>query len=274
MTKPERQTKPFYNADMVAALNQCIDPEQQGGAYKAQFMPGIIDERMNTSDYTAPIWSDWHTSLSLRATGKSKQGNAVVVYAHVPHELSTPEGMQAARKAGLVNGAGKLSKNEFYRLLDLEDKENVFVVDYNALKNSESDVIPVSKALAHPQTIPFLGGSERAEAYLEKHKEAFGKNIGIWHSDDLGNEPVGRVLFVGGHNDDGNLNCGNSLNYDARFVGVREVLSAEGGEKKHEVPQEIMKSPSLEQVISLARGKFIAEAAMPGFEAELKKLYK
>lgn len=203
------------------ALRDC-----QEAGYDPQFMPALADARIEAPG-EARIWQPWYTTPSLRATGKTQQGNPVVVYAHVPNYFSNSDNITTAREAGLRNGAGRMPREEFQRLLDLKDDETVFVVDYNTLKNSPSDVIKVSNALKHPQTIPFLGGQERAESYLRRHEQVYQrKDIGIWHSDDLADEPMARVLALGVNNFDDGLNGNNDLNYLARFVGVRRGASA------------------------------------------------
>ena len=53
--------------------------------------------------------------------------------------------------------------------------------------------------MEHPQTIPFLGGSARAEQYLQQHKKVKGNEIGVWHTDDLADEPLGSLLFLGNY---------------------------------------------------------------------------
>ena len=197
------------------ALTQCLD-----AGYNPLFMPQIADGRILSSanDY---IVQNWFATPSVRVTGKSKGGNAVVVYAHVPNYFSNPANIKVARETGLVDGAGKMPLQDFYNLLDLEDSQSVYVVDYNTLLNSESGVIKVSEAMKHPQTIPFLGGQERAEKYLAKHKEFYGKTIGIWHFDDLGHVPQGRPLFVGNNYNNG-LDGDNDINNNGggRFLGV------------------------------------------------------
>ena len=58
--------------------------------------------------------------------------------------------------------------------------------------------------------------------------------------------------------------------------GLRGVLlqkTAEGDAKSQDVSQEIIKRPSLEQVVSRAKGRFVPESAIKEFEAEMKKLY-
>ena len=195
------------------------------GCYKAKcepvYMPQLVDARIN-SPKDSPVWK-WHTTPSVRVTGKTKQGNPVVVYAHVPNYFSKPNNVAKAVNEGLTNGAGKMPPKDFYKLLDQEDKENVFVVDYTKLKNSSSGAIDVTQAIEHPQTAPFLGGRARAEQYLAKHQQVYNTTkIGVWHYDDLlVDQPLGRVLFLGGSHSN-ILDADNDLNYDGRFLGVRK----------------------------------------------------
>jgi len=192
------------------ALTQCLE-----AGYTHLFIPQVADSRIcaSVNDY---VVQNWFSTPSVRVTGRSKGGKAVVVYGHVPNHFSNPANIKVAREAGLVNGAGKMPLLDFYNLLELEDGENVSVVDYNTLRSSESGVIKVNKAMKHPQTIPFLGGKDRAERYLAKHNEFYGDSIGIWHSDDLGDVPQGRPLFVFDY-----LGLyGGSLNYVGRVLGV------------------------------------------------------
>jgi len=198
--------------EALKELESAKDPE-----YEAQFMPEIIDTRIE-SPADSPIWQTWITAPSIRATGKTKQGNAVVVYAHIPNHFSKADNITKAINQGLVNGAGRLPQNEFQRILDLEDNERVFVIDYETLKRSTSDVISLSKALKHPQMIPFISGKEKAEKHLDEHKKIYGERIGVWHSDDLSDEPLARVLHVGFY--DGGLGGGGYLDGDVHFLGV------------------------------------------------------
>lgn len=231
------EAKEFYANRTDRALRNLQEEN-----YQAVFMPQIVDARLEASREDR-IFQTWYTTPSIKATGRTKQGNAVVVYAHIPNYFSNPDNIEKAINQGLVNYAGILPQKEFQKLLDLEDKKNVFVVDYNVLKNSSSCVIPVSKALKHPQTIPFLGGEERAEKYLQKHKEVYGNRMGIWHSDDLADdESFGRLLFLGNnyyYDLSGNSNFVNV----GRFVGVQNAV---GARKKIQHPTK----KQLEKVIS------------------------
>ncbi|MBI5398325.1 hypothetical protein HZB03_02575 [Candidatus Woesearchaeota archaeon] len=212
----------FQANGLEAALEACIEAK-----HTPLYMPEVVDERIAAAE-DSPLFQNWLTTPSVRVTGKSKGGNKVVVYGHVPNYFSNPSNIRKAREAGLRNGAGIMPEPEFYTLLDREDGKIVFVVDYDRLRKSNSDVISVDDALQHPQTIPFLGGKERAEQYLVKHKAVYSKNIGIWHSDDLDEKPLGRLLFLGYYGNYG-LYGGSVLYYFGRFLGVGAAEPREDG---------------------------------------------
>lgn len=250
------KTKEFSGDWIDEQLREC---QEQG--YKALFIPQLADRRIKAKK-GSKILKNWYTTPSLRATGKTKQGNPVVAYVHADNYFSNPDNVKQARQ-NLVNGAGILPQSEFQRYLDLEDNKNVFVIDYNNLRSSTSGLISIENALEHPQTIPFLGGEERAKNYLKKHQQVYGNQIGILHSDDLKNEPLGRLLYLGNYYYNSPVGYYNLYN-DARFFGVRE--SAEGTSQK-------IARPTLEQVLKIAR-PFITEISKGQFREKLKKLYK
>lgn len=258
--------KEFYNNDVkygvVNALEEC-----QKQKYEVQFIPAIIDTRIN-SPKEARIWKTWWESLSLKATGKTKQGKAVVVYAHIPNYFSETKNIRKELEKGLKNGAGVMPQTEFQRLVDLDELTDVngnrlvWVKDYSELKDSKSGVISLDEALGHPQTIPFCGGEARAERYLEKHKQVYGEKIGVWHLDDLAEEPLGRLLFVGNDYYDGLLGHLN-LNYYGRFVGVKKSGEA--------TLQKIL--PSKLQIEEVVSG-FVAPCNQEELAERLSRLYK
>ena len=213
--------KEFYADRTDIALKSLQD-----NGYRALFMPELADTRIN-SDKGSRIWQTWFTSPSIRAAGITRQGNPVVVYGHIPNYFSDPENLRKTIEENrLVNCAGIIPQEEFQGLVDLDESKDqegnrlVFVVDYGELKNSESGIIPVKRALKHPQTIPFLGGEERAQRYLERHEEVYSNHIGIWHSDDLHEQPLGRLLYLGNNYTYNSL--GGSFINNGRFVGVRD----------------------------------------------------
>ena len=238
-----------YNPDFAVAL------ETAQKARRVLFMPEIADAKINDDS----LWREWYSSVSLRATGRTKQGTPVVVYAHVPNFYSNPENIRQAKAQGLINGAGVLPEDEFQRLLSLEG-QGVFVVDYKALKNSQSDVIPVERALEHPQVIPFLGGLERAERYLAKHKEIVGNTIGVCHNDDLQEQPVARPLLFGG--------CYDLLYADGGFGSVGHFL----GVQLNDAEGIAKKVPTLEDIIAVTYS-LVPEVLHGKLREDLGRLY-
>ncbi|MBS3115310.1 hypothetical protein J4482_01640 [Candidatus Woesearchaeota archaeon] len=216
-TQPE--LKEFYASSADTALRDLQDAH-----YKPLFMPGVIDARLADEN----LFKTWLLSTSMRATGKTKQCSGVVIYAHIPNYFSNPANIRKAIDQGLVNYAVKVPQEEFDRLVKLAEKgaKGVHIVPYETLKKAASGYVPLDEALAHPQTIPFCNGKERAEKYVPKVGEVYNtKTIGIWHSDDLYDQPVARLLYVGGVDDDGLY--GFDYFYDiACFLGVRSSASA------------------------------------------------
>ncbi|MBI2148785.1 hypothetical protein HYU23_03830 [Candidatus Woesearchaeota archaeon] len=170
------------------------------------------------SDKGSRMWEVWWLAPSVRATGKTKGGKNVVVYAHENNYFSNPANVKdAVDNKKLVNGAGPMPQDQFYSLLEREGNGRVFVVDYDKLKRSSSGVISVDYALDHPQTIPFLGGKDIAERYLAKHRKVYGNKIGVWHTDDLKDEPMARMRYLG-YGVNGGLDGG--LYGGSRLLGV------------------------------------------------------
>ena len=257
MSAIKQTTKEFYNEDIDKALEDC-----QKEGFRAMSMPELIDARINGK----ANWDKLYFTPSIIATGKTNEGKAVAVIAHVPNYFSNPANIRKAKKEGLINGAGRMPQEEFQKLVDAKDGKNVFVINYNELKNSKLDRISITEALEHPEVIPFLGGKERAEKYLAKFKEAYNKNsIGVWHEEDLSEKgPVGRLLFAGDLDYYGLLGI-NYLYYNGRFLGVRFEI-AEGEAKK-------TKAPSIDQIMEIAEN-YVPTAAKAEFEEKIRELYK
>ncbi len=264
MTTPTQEIKTFYDAQVEQALENC-----QTAGYQAVFMPQLADARMQG----IASWNEWRTTPSIRATGRTKQGNAVVVYAHIPNWLANPDHIRTAKQQGLVNYAARLPQDEFQRLLGAEDKQTVFVVDHAMLRKESSGTVKIAKALQHPQTIPFLGGEERAERYLKAHAQAYNtKTIGNWHGDDLNEDsPLARLLcldYYGG----GGLGGGNVLGGVGQFFGVRQK-SAEGARSEKSVTDATMVTPTLDDILRFST-RFVPYAARKEYEDGLRELYQ
>ncbi|MBI4739697.1 hypothetical protein HY772_09255 [Candidatus Woesearchaeota archaeon] len=140
-------------------------------------------------------------------------------------------------------------------------------------------MISIRDALKHPQTIPFLGGRERAKQYLAKHVQVYGSRIGISHSDDLDEKPRGRLLFLGVSRYDGLLGyCGLSI--FGRLVGVGAAEPRESDPVRASTTREKMEADRREEQLRegqmledlLAIGKeYVSPAGRAAFE---EKLYK
>ncbi len=140
--------------------------------YEAAFMPLIVDARIvGLGD--SRIWQKFYTTQSIEVIGKTKQGNRVAVYAHIPHYFSNPDKVKEPLSSLDKTGIGRMPAEEFLKLLELDDGENVFVVDYDKLENAKSEEISFEEALTHPRIVPFFGGKKRTEAYVKRHFELF-----------------------------------------------------------------------------------------------------
>lgn len=214
---PQEPAKEFYSEGQYGvsdSLNQCLSE-----GYQVLFMPELALARTGSNE----LWQNWYATPSLRATGETKQGSKVVVYAHVPNFYSKPANVRNAVANGqLKNGAGPIPQEEFDKLVSLDGNGRVFVIDYDTLRKSNSGPISVDDAIEHPQTIPFLGGEAIAKAYLAKHREAYNTSrIGVWHCDDYDKKtPRGRLLFVGYYVDYGGLFGNDVLGGYGRVFGV------------------------------------------------------
>src|SRR3989344_559320 len=91
------EAKPFYSNRADAALQECQEE------HEALFMPQLADARVLNQNKQSLVWSNWYTAISTKATGRTKQGSPVVVYAHIPNYFSNPKNIRAATEQGLVN---------------------------------------------------------------------------------------------------------------------------------------------------------------------------
>ncbi|MEK6903488.1 MAG: hypothetical protein AABW64_02480, partial [Nanoarchaeota archaeon] len=211
---------------------------------------------------------------SIRASGYTRQGNAVVVYNHnhPTNQFGDPARIIRAKKEGLIQHTARLSQPEFQAMVDADGKTDargnrlVWVGNHDRHSKAFSGVISVDQALSHPQTIPFLGGEQRAQQYLQRHKEVIGSGIGVWYIDDINKvTPVARLLFLNGYDgggDDLGLLSSSNLNDDACILGVREG-SAAGAQ---------IFVPTLEQVLNIT-ADFVPVFGKEELEQRLRRLY-
>src|SRR3989338_7708731 len=88
LTMERPKVKIFRASSLYEALEGC---QEQG--YRALFMPELIDQRIKAPN-DSDVWKYWFSTPSLRATGKTKAGSNVVVYAHTGNHFSNPENMR------------------------------------------------------------------------------------------------------------------------------------------------------------------------------------
>jgi hypothetical protein len=218
---PERKEgKEFFADRQDKALKLC---EEAG--YEPLYMPALVDIRIKSTGDTR-IWREWYSTPSLRVTGRGKstnvskkEGTAFVVYSHVPNYLSDSENLKRVIEHNLVFDVGIIPQVEFLTLLGLEDGKKVFVVDYNAIKNSASGLVTLKEALKQPQTKPFFGGEERTEKYFKRYEKVYGNRIGIWHPKDSADQPMARLLFLGNRHYFSPVES-SCLGDSGRFIGV------------------------------------------------------
>ena len=240
--------------------------------YSPVFMPQLIDARIEAPK-DSRLWRFGYTTPSMIITGRI-ENEPMVIFDHRPDNyFSAPENLKKSLDLGLYNRAGIVPQPEFQRAVNhdqvTDDRGNrlVWVLkgkNYKKFRDSTSDIISVERALEHPQTIPFIGGEERAKRYLERHKEVYGNDIGVWHSDDLRDEPMGRLLYLG-DGDDGSLGGDGGLVDDARFVGVRD------GAQKILEPSLETKLEDVAENLSKLHPEFVREAWKNAYIEQLKE---
>jgi hypothetical protein len=155
-------------------------------------------------------------------------------------------------------------------MTDRTGQPAVFIVDYGTLRKSKSEIIPVGSALEHPMVVPFLGGQKRAEAYLKRHEEVYGSNIGVGHFDDFSEDSaLARLLVVGNYYD---LGGDILLSSYGRFRGVRNV-TAEGGSQKTSSGSKGIVRPSLDEILRVSK-PHLSKTSWNEFKEDISKLYK
>ena len=211
---------------VLKAYTDCLEAKAQ-----PWFIPELVDAKIapNCNDY---LWQNGFTQPSIIVTGRNRAGKAVVVYDHGSNYFSDLENLKTVYQNGLVNGAGIMPQDEFLKLLDLADDKTVFVRDHQKLMNSARGDIKVSKALTHPMTIPFLGGKDRAEQYLDTFGKKIGSKMYLRLDNDLGEVPKGRWLVLG------NYCIGINLDGYFSFVNYGRVLGVESSSGPVIVPPE------------------------------------
>ncbi len=213
---------------ILSAYTECVEAKA-----RPWYIPELVDAKTapNCNDY---LWKNGFTQPSIMVTGRSQAGNAVVVYDHCLNYFSDLENLRKVYQAGLINGAGIMPQDEFLKLLDSEDGKTVFVRDHQELMNSVQGEIKVSKCSAHPMVVPFLGGKDRTESYLDAFAQKIGSSMYLNIINDLGDVAKGRWLVLRG---DFSSSFGGNCYFDnnGRVLGVES--SGERSEPVVKCPQ-------------------------------------
>lgn len=200
--------KTFYDRDLDIALKKC---QEEG--YRALFMPEVVDQRLNDK----AEWNTIYSTLSIKAVGRTRQGSAVVVYAHIPNYYSNPNNIKKVRALRRFD-EGLIPQEELQKLVDAEDNKKVFVFDFNKLKNKPLVFVTLDSILENPQTKAVFGSQERAEKYLAKHKQVLGDYVTVCDNNYLRDQPFGALLNLGNEY----LIYGSEIYYShGRFLGEK-----------------------------------------------------
>ncbi|MFH1364996.1 MAG: hypothetical protein ABIH28_00210 [archaeon] len=247
----------FYNS-----LKECGEE-----GFKPTFVPEVVDLMLRVND-DSQMWhynNNW-VGPSVKIRGKSKQGNDVVVYAHVPTFFSNVGNFQDKQRHELYRSFSdrETPQSEFEKILELEDNENVFVHDYFE-KRKEKNKFGFDEALEKTRLVSLLGGKERAGAFLKRTREHF-KEIEINDSDTYlqcndrnpryGNTRLIDISPV-------KISSWNDFGF-ARFIGTREIYPV--------LDKAILDFDSLFKEVSELSLPYVPEVAKEEFVDNLKNL--
>lgn len=176
------QVEEFYVTDSHGWVQAAQDCEAAG--YRRLTMPEQVEARIAVPN-NSPLWQKYNDTTSMRLTGRTRSSNhsrnggtPVVGYYHGALQIPLKYIQQQIQGYHLVNNALRITQAEFDAMLQQCLSENV--IDYQALRSSRSGKVPLTEALAHPQTVPFIGSRERAERYLPRFAQVYNtEEIGI-----------------------------------------------------------------------------------------------
>jgi len=210
--------KVYAEAYLDEALEKCA---QEGK--RALNMPELIQNK-TAAPWASALWQWGYFTQSAQITGRTKAGTPIVLYIHDETQLDDATYLRPLRgldltyyairglpweQEGLHDGAAPMSTEIFNRLEERVGDGKVFAVDHARLHAARSGIMQrqeresteefYTRILAHPQTIPFMGVSEKdAMSYLIRLSEwsAELRSFGIHYSNDLRDQPLGRKLFL------------------------------------------------------------------------------
>ena len=256
--------------------------------YEAFFVPELLLAKTK-AEKGSVLRNYCYYTPSVIATGKSKGGDRMIVYAHVPTKFNSLKNMQrmAEKAAELKKVEGRaselldeeMSQEEFDSLLSQEGNGRVFVV---------KDLIPqkysldsIREIFNSPLTRPFSGLNEtQLKAYFENHLRIYGQDLGMsdfnshrgykldnFHmcvpEKDDSDLPRARLAAVNGHSnyigDDslGGFESNAPIRCAHKFFCVKPLFKPEVGP---------------EDILEVVR-KYVPALNQSGLEKEVKELY-
>ena len=216
----------------------------------------VLEERIRQPD--GPAWN-WLTLNSEEDTGRDadgrfgKKGELVGVVIHGGGILlNSPQRVQEVYSNKTPKGEPSLRRTEITRLLagNLPNGQQIQVYTLQTLARedpnklpqiygvvapiqtfaeTQSGRVPVDKLAKNNLFIARAGHPLTAEEYSRTLGKAGAREYGNWHPLEaaVAETPSGRVLHAGSGHNGGLVGYGNR-NDVARFVGVRQVVGAEG----------------------------------------------
>lgn len=220
----------FLRESIVDSITEC---ERAG--YTPLFLPEFIDLQLA---HPFP-WLQRSRSMSICATGRSRQGNRIEIYAHVPGVWTDRAYIADAFDQRKLIGHALPLSNE--AILALEERNGevhdgtrlVTVMEHQAAQNAKFGPQSLDEALENPHVLASFGSEDRTRRYLAACKEKLCSSIFVWHYDDLGDKAVARPLELNYMD----LCCGSYF-----FGGLTHV-----GGVRHRGPQQIRNIRSLAQ---------------------------
>lgn len=257
----------FYADRLPDALKAAQDFATEDGIVLT--LPQLVHGRV-VAPAEHPMHRTWYSALSEELSGRTKQGLGVVVAVHGGGVFGTPARIEQAYTEGLTNvNAGKVSDGEFLGVLDgkLSDGEiPVYsfadfkrgitdlprrygvVLDFNAVKDTQSGYQNADGLKDNPLVIVRTGGVEQASAWVDKAKLVYKTtNLGNWHRFGETDIDVRQDRVLGlGDSDINGLDGDYLINY-GRFVGVApETLQLF---ERREAPRDAQQTVALEAAI-------------------------
>lgn len=250
------------NFALYDSLRECRDK-----GFEPVFLPETIDFMIHAKDDTMLYRRNigWITP-SIKIGGKSKQGNRVVVYAHVPTFFTTVENFQEPVRDKFYKTflERETPQGEFEKILELEGNERVFVHDYSEKREKQKNFEP-QEAMEKTRLNSILGGRKRAEAFFQRFEGRVGEieiNDSDFHLQCSSTRPAyGNTRLI--EFNPRRVSSWNDFSH-AYFLGVREEYPT--------LNKALLNFDSLFEQVSALSDSYVPEVAKKKFSDELKNL--